>query len=147
MAGAKESKSVVLAKQGVCNICDHRWSMTRSTQISHKWDELNIIMKLLCPPGYHQGNHWWPVGTKYSRMDQVKFVVDSLRKIWSDLVCSSIVNEVIETISSLFFLYEKILSVKKASKCKANDFPPLRNLCVRKKLLPLLIFVCLILFC
>ena len=26
-------------------------------------------------------------GTKYSRMDQVKFVKDSLQKIWSDMVC------------------------------------------------------------
>ena len=26
-------------------------------------------------------------GTKYSRMDQVKFVEDSLYKIWSDVVC------------------------------------------------------------
>ena len=27
--------------------------------------------------------------TKYSRMDQVKFVEDSLSKIWSDMVCLS----------------------------------------------------------
>ena len=26
-------------------------------------------------------------GTKYSRMDQVKFVEDSLLKIWRDIVC------------------------------------------------------------
>ena len=147
MAGAKESNRIVLAKQGACNICDHRWPMTWSAQISHEWDELNMIMKILCPPGYHQVNHGWPVGTKYSRMDQVKFVEDRFWKIWCDLVCSSIVNEVIKTISSLFFFYEKILSVKKSSKCKTNDFPPLRSSFVRKKLLPLLFFVCLILFC
>ena len=28
-------------------------------------------------------------GTKYSRMDKVKFVKDSLEKIWSDMVCLS----------------------------------------------------------
>ena len=38
---------------------------------------------------------------------------------------SSILYEVIRTILSLFILfYEKILSVKKASKCKTNDPPP-----------------------
>ena len=26
-------------------------------------------------------------GVKYSRMNQVKFVEDSLQKIWSDMVC------------------------------------------------------------
>ena len=28
-------------------------------------------------------------GTKYSRMDQVKFVDDSLWKIWNDMICLS----------------------------------------------------------
>ena len=30
---------------------------------------------------------WLLFETKYSRMDQVKFVEDSLWKIWSDMVC------------------------------------------------------------
>ena len=30
---------------------------------------------------------WMLYGTKYSRMDQVKFVEDSLWKIWNDMVC------------------------------------------------------------
>ena len=41
----------------------------------------------------------------------------------------------------------KILSVKIAPKCKTNDFHPLRSFCVHEKLLPLLFFICLILFC
>ena len=28
-------------------------------------------------------------GTKYSRMEQVKFVEDNLQKIWSDMICLS----------------------------------------------------------
>ena len=41
---------------------------------------------------------------------------------------SSIVNEAIRTISRLLiiFFYEKILSVKKAPKCKITNFPLLR---------------------
>ena len=31
----------------------------------------------------------WVNGTKYSSMDQVKFVEDSLSKIWSDMACLS----------------------------------------------------------
>ena len=27
-------------------------------------------------------------GTKYSRMDQVKFVEESLSKVWKDMICS-----------------------------------------------------------
>ena len=54
---------------------------------------------------------------------------------------SSIVYEVIRTISSLiFFFYEKNLNI-------SNDFHPLRNFCVRENLLPLLVFVPLLLFC
>ena len=30
-----------------------------------------------------------PYGSRYSRMDQVKFVEDSLQKIWDDMVCLS----------------------------------------------------------
>ena len=47
----------------------------------------------------------------------------------------------------LFFFFENILSVKKTPKHKTNDFHPLRSFCAREKLLPLLFFVCLILFC
>ena len=39
-------------------------------------------------------NTWWyssiatfSYGSRYSRMDQVKFVEESLQKIWSDMVC------------------------------------------------------------
>ena len=46
-----------------------------------------------------------------------------------------------------FFFYEKVLSVRKAPKPKTNDFHPLRSFGTRKKLLPLLLSVCLILFC
>ena len=46
-------------------------------------------------------SRWWKLrmlltyyrtinGSRYSRMDQVKFVEDSLQKIWSDTVCLSI---------------------------------------------------------
>ena len=46
----------------------------------------------------------------------------------------------------LFFL-QKGFERKKAPKPKANDFQSLRSFCAREKLLPLLFFVCLILFC
>ena len=47
---------------------------------------------------------------------------------------SSIVYEVIRTILSLIiFFYEKILSVKEASKCKTNDSPPVLEVFVRAK--------------
>ena len=57
---------------------------------------------------------------------------------------SSIVNEVIRTISILFiFFYEKTLSIKKAPKRKTNDFHLLRNFYAPKNLLSLLfLFAC-----
>ena len=60
---------------------------------------------------------------------------------------SSIVNEVIK-VSSLLFFNEKILSVKKAPKCKINDFRRLRSLkIVAFIVLCLLNFVLLVRFC
>ena len=45
-----------------------------------------------------------------------------------------------------FFFYEKILSMKKALKCKINDFHPPRSFCARKKCcLCCLVFVLLVL--
>ena len=64
---------------------------------------------------------------------------------------SSIVNEVIRTISSLFiFFYKNILSLKKAPKCKINTFLPLRIFCAEKivafVVFCLLVFVLLVSF-
>ena len=47
--------------------------------------------------------------------------------------------------ASLFFFYEKILSVQKASKRKITNFPPLWRF-FGEKFLPLLFFVCLFMF-
>ena len=48
--------------------------------------------------------------------------------------------------TSLVF-YEKVLNPQKAPKSKTNNLHPLRSFCARKKLLPLLFSVYLILFC
>ena len=63
------------------------------------------------------------------------------------VVLSSIVNEIIKTVSSVLFFLRKDFEHKKARKRKANDFHPLRSFCAREKLLPLLFSVRLFLFC
>ena len=64
---------------------------------------------------------------------------------------SSIVFEVIRTISNLFFFcrffLRKDFECKKVPKRKINGFHPLRSFCAREIFLPLLFIVCLILFC
>ena len=54
-----------------------------------------------------------------------------------------------ENFKPIYFLYEKILSVKKNSKpnCKTYNFYPLRSFCAREKILSLLSFTRLFLFC
>ena len=54
--------------------------------------------------------------------------------------------EVIRTILGLFIIFsQKDFECKKASKCKIDNFHPLRSFCVGKKLLPLLFFLFLFL--
>ena len=66
----------------------------------------------------------------------VTFLITPILKNISEqlLLTSSFVFEGIGTISSQF-IYEKFLSVKKAPKCKTNDFHHPRNFWARKKLL------------
>ena len=69
ITGTKEQMSAQLAKQGMCNICDHRWSMRHKVLKSHK-NEKSLtyeIMKILCPPGYHQNANvrYGPLMTSY----------------------------------------------------------------------------------
>ena len=47
-------------------------------------------------------------------------------------VSSKVKYDVIRTISSLFFFYEKILRTQIGLKCKTSNFHPLRSLFARK---------------
>ena len=51
-----------------------------------------------------------------------------------------------DNFKAVYFFYEKISLAQKAPKHKISDFHPLKNF-AREKLLPLLLSVCLILFC
>ena len=59
-----------------------------------------------------------------------------------------LLNGAIKTILSLFIFFfgEKVSRAQKVQKRKTNDFYPLKSLCVREKLLPLLFSVNLFLF-
>ena len=64
---------------------------------------------------------------------------------------SSIVNEVIKTISKLFFIYlfiflRKDFEVKKAPKRKINNFPPSRSFSARK-IVAFVVFCSVLLVC
>ena len=72
-----------------------------------------------------------------------KFLIGGLRGVH----ISSVVFEAIRTISSLVFFIRKNIERKKAIKRKTNDFQLLRRFCACEKLLPLLFFVRLFLFC
>ena len=55
---------------------------------------------------------WWIYGAKYSKMDQVKFVEDSLLKIWSDTVFEYFVPYGDQAVKLLLWLSEiTVLSI------------------------------------
>ena len=84
-----------------------------------------------------QSHQWRGMACHKSRnFSEKEFLSNKKMHGWADrakyIHFSSIVNEVVRTISSqfFFFFYEKILSIKKAPKRKTNDFRSLRSFCV-----------------
>ena len=62
-------------------------------------------------------------GTKYSRMDQVKFVKDSLQKIWKDMVCLNRFSSTNFTLSILeYFVSFVIFIVHLTNICSITAF-------------------------
>ena len=75
---SQSKKKMITAAKCDCRIIDTSiWYIVSLFQIddSNSWCSLYIV----------QIDYLYK--TKYSRMDQVKFLEDSLQKIWSDMVC------------------------------------------------------------